>query len=288
MGRPDSLLLGPALLTGDNDAMIADASLPQATPPRVARLSVTPVKGLALHHPDRIELTEAGAVGDRRFFLIDADDLLVSITKRGELARFTAEYEPAPDVLTLRRDGSTWASEIRLGEPVHGIFHDRGPVAGHVVEGPWSEVLSDAVGQHLRLVRGLDGTGAFDVHPATILGTASVEELERRSTLRHLDSRRFRMLIELHTDTPHVEDSWTGRRVAIGSAELIVGGPVPRCVAVTRHPESGERDAPIVKAIKTYRGVQDGELGPGVNFGVYADVVRSGAVSVGDAVRFLA
>jgi uncharacterized protein len=267
--------------------MFAEAPPRAVTLPTVARLSVTPVKGLGLQHPDRIQLTETGALGDRRFFLIDARDALVSITKLGELARFTAEYESAPSVLTIRRDECIWTADVRLGELVNGAFADRGPVAGHVVEGPWSEVLSDAVGQRLRLVRGLDDSSAFDVHPVTLLGSASVRELERRSGLGPVDSRRFRMLIELRTETPHLEDAWAGRRIVIGDAELIVGGPVPRCGAVTRHPETGERDAPIVKAIKAYRGVQDGELGRGVNFGVYADVVRAGAVTVGDAVELL-
>lgn len=264
------------------------STTPPLTSPTVARLSVAPVKGLALQHPQRIELTQAGAVGDRQFFLVDARDALISIPKLGELARFAAEYDPAANVLTLRRDGGAWTAQVRLGALLRGAFHDRDPVAGHVVAGPWAEVLSEAVGQPLRLVRALDGNSAFDVHPATILGTASVEELGRRSGLGPVDSRRFRMLIELRTQTSHVEDSWAGRRIRVGEAELVVGGPVPRCAAVTRRPGTGNRDAPIVKAIKAYRGVQDSELGPGVNFGVYADVVRAGAVSVGDVVEFLA
>jgi uncharacterized protein len=263
--------------------MLADTA-----PPTVARLSVTPIKGLALHHPDRIHLTEAGAVGDRRFFLIDARYEMLSITRLGKLARFAADYDAAAGVLTLRGGGCTWTADVRLGELVSGAFHDRGAVAARVVEGPWSEVLSEAVGQHVRLVRALDGTSAFDVHAATVLGTASVEELGRRAGLGPVDSRRFRMLIELHTQTPHVEDAWAGRRVRVGEAELVVGDSVPRCAAVTRHPDTGARDAPIVKAIQSYRGMQDGELGPGVNFGVYADVARAGAVRVGDAVEFLA
>ena len=39
----------------------------------VARISVTPVKGFALLHPDEVELTEDGVAGDRRFLLVNAD-----------------------------------------------------------------------------------------------------------------------------------------------------------------------------------------------------------------------
>ena len=44
-------------------------------------------------------------------------------------------------------------------------------------------------------------------------------------------------------------DGWHGRRIAIGGAVLRIGGPVPRCAVVTFHAESGERDAPVLKAI---------------------------------------
>src|SRR3954452_12853283 len=139
-------------------------STPSAlTSPAVARLSVAPVKGLALQHPHRIELTGAGAIGDRQFFLIDVRNRLISVPQLGALLRFAAEFEPVSDVLTLRReDGRTWSERIRLGDVVRGAFHDRDPVAGRVVEGPWSEVLSDAAGQPVRLLRALDGS-AFDV-----------------------------------------------------------------------------------------------------------------------------
>jgi uncharacterized protein len=60
------------------------------------------------------------------------------------------------------------------------------------------------------------------------------------------------------------------------------GGPVPRCAATTRDPDRGARELPTVRMIKSYRGVQVNEVGGGVNCGVYADVVREGAVRVGD------
>ena len=79
----------------------------------------------------------------------------------------TAASPSAPrsaEVLTLRRDdGCTWTAQIRLGGFVRGAVHDRDPVAGHVVEGPWSKALSEAARQS-RLLRALDGS-AFDVHP---------------------------------------------------------------------------------------------------------------------------
>ena len=39
--------------------------------PRVARLSIAPVRGLALQHPASIDVNEAGVLEDRRFYLVD-------------------------------------------------------------------------------------------------------------------------------------------------------------------------------------------------------------------------
>ena len=96
-----------------------------------------------------------------------------------------------------------------------------------------------------------------------------------------VDSRRFRMLIEFSTDEPHVEDTWAGSRLEVGDAVLRAGGPVMRCAATTRDPDSGEVNLQTLRLINSYRGRQESELGVGMNFGVYGAVVEPGRVSVG-------
>ena len=48
---------------------------------RIAWISRSPVKGLALMQVGECELTEAGIAGDREFFLVDENDRLVNIGK---------------------------------------------------------------------------------------------------------------------------------------------------------------------------------------------------------------
>ena len=72
---------------------------------------------------------------------------------------------------------------------------------------------------------------------------------------------------------------------AVGAAEIRIGGPVPRCAATTRDPDRGVRDLPAVQVIRAYRGLRDTFFGPGVPFGVYADVVTPGRVRVGDSLQ---
>src|SRR5215475_6029062 len=250
---------------------------------RVTRLSTTPVKGLALHHPEAILLLRAGAAGDREFFVIDGRDRLISVWKTGRLVRFRAVHDTRSGRITLSQaEREVCDGPVRLGTPVIADFYGGRKVTGTVVEGPWNAVLSDAAGEPVRLVRANDPGAGHDEYPVTLLGEESVAELARQSGAGSVDARRFRMLISFSGLSPHVEDRWQGQMIEIGETVVRVGGPVPRCAATTRHPDRGTRDLSTVRMIKSYRGVQATESGRGVNFGVYADVVAEGVVRVGD------
>jgi uncharacterized protein len=253
---------------------------------RVTRLSTTPVKGLALHHPDAILLQRTGAAGDREFFVIDGRDRLISIWKRGGLVRFRAALDTRGQWITLSSaEGVACAGPARPGTPVIADFYGKRKVAGTVVEGPWNALLSDAAGEPVRLVWASEPGAAHDEHPVTLLGEESVAELARRSGAGSVDARRFRMLIGFSGVPAHIEDGWRDQTIQIGEAVVRVGGPVPRCAATTRDPDHGVRDLPTVRMIRSYRGVQANEFGRGVNFGVYADVLAEGVVRVGDPLR---
>ncbi|WP_026911996.1 MOSC domain-containing protein [Patulibacter minatonensis] len=255
--------------------------------PRVTRLSVTPIKGFALQHPDEVRLERSGAVGDRDFVVVDDRGRLVSITKTGAWVDLTARYDRGSGRLDVRdRDGGRWDATVVPGDPVGVDMFGLRTTPGHVVEGPWSALLSERAGKDVRLVL-LDRAGdGSDVHPVTVLGEATVTHLAERAGVGTVDPRRFRMLLAVSGTPAHAEDGWAGRTVRVGRALIEVGGPVPRCAGVTRHPDEGGRDLPVVRMIKAYRGMQETELGPGVALGVYARVLEPGAVRVGDALVF--
>ena len=60
---------------------------------RVVRICVAPVKALHVLNPDEVELTHAGVVGDRRFWLVDASRRLVNGKRHPELMRVRAEWD---------------------------------------------------------------------------------------------------------------------------------------------------------------------------------------------------
>jgi uncharacterized protein YcbX len=250
---------------------------------QVSMLSMTPIKGLALHHPESVEVTSGGVVGDRAFFLVDASDELISCTELGGLMRHRAEYDAGSGVLQVYgADGLLRSEVVEPGEPLRTDFYGLRSVPGHVVGG-WEELFSDIAGQPVRLVLGQ--SGAFDVKALTLLGTASTDQLAERSDADPVDSRRFRMNVEFAGAAPHDEDSWDGRELAVGSAVLRVGGPVRRCAATTRNPDSGIVDLQTLRLIRLSRGRQQtAEFGHGFYFGVYADVLVPGRITLGDEV----
>lgn len=247
----------------------------------VSRLAVTPVRGLALHHPDRIGLDEHGVLDDRRFTLLAAGRVFDG-TKYGPLVQVRADLEHDPERLTLTfPTGEVVAGEVALGEPIHPVIYDRRFTARPVI-GPWAEALSAHAGRPLQLIRSERLPGEQDRNPVSILSDASVDELSRQGNDgRPLDARRFRMLIHVAGARPHQEDEWTGSEVRIGEAVVHVTRPDPRCVITTQDPDTGRRDFPTLHAIKAYRGMREGRK---IDFGVYADVVVPGSVSVGDEV----
>jgi hypothetical protein len=250
--------------------------------PSVARFNVTPVKGTALEHPDRVTLTPAGIPENRRFFLVDVDGRLFSGSDHGPLVQVRTAYTdgtltcafPTGDVA----DGPT----DLLGDAFIVDFYGR-PVTAREVAGPFSEAFSSFVGAPVRLARAdRDGDGV-DVEPVTVVGTASVADLGRRGGYGgDLDARRFRINIELGGTEPYEEDSWDGRAVEIGDAVVRLAGQIPRCVVTTQDPDTGIRDWNTLKKLGELRTPMPDRAG--VPFGMYARVERAGSVELSSSV----
>lgn len=253
--------------------------------PRVVRFNVTPVKSTTLHHPERVRLEDRGAAGDRRFFFVDGSGRRFSGATKAPILPIRATYDERTDRLELRLPNGIVVSGTAYpdGEAIEVNFYGRA-VSARIVEGNFTEALSSYAGHEVRLARPDQAGDAIDVRPVTLVSLESVAELSRQG--EHdgtLDPGRFRMTLEIEgVSRPHEEDTWAGRRVRVGEAVIRIAEPVPRCVVTTLDPNTGRRDFPTLHVIKSYRGTNaDREL----EFGVYADVIESGDVGVGDQVE---
>lgn len=252
----------------------------------VSRLSIAPVKGMALVHPQEIQLEPFGVADNRRFHIVDEDGRRYGQIRNGTLVRVAPTYDADADLLSLLfPDGEVAAGEVVLGEPIVTDFYGRA-VPGRVVEGPWNEAVSSYAGKPLRVVKtdepgaGVDrGDGSV-----SILGDASLEELARNAGRDAVDARRFRMLIGVAGSAAHEEDEWVGRLVRIGDAVIRLHEEVARCAITTQDPDSGVPDFDTLREISSYRGTREND-GKHVDFGVFGEVEEPGVVRLGDAVE---
>jgi uncharacterized protein YcbX len=252
--------------------------------PRIARFSIAPVRSLGLEHLDEIDLTEVGVVEDRRFYLIDETNRLVDRLVVGELVQISTHTDPGATTLRMAfPDGTVIDDEVALGDPIETPIHGRTGV-GHLVEGDWPAALSDFCGRAIRLVRCDRPGGTRTGNPTSLVTDGSLTELARHAGVATVDARRFRMLIELEGAAAHEEDTWIGRRVALGDAIVAVTEQDARCAITTQDPDTGVRDLDTLRTLIAYLGLRDGKY---ADFGVLADVVRPGRVRVGDEVAVL-
>jgi hypothetical protein len=253
----------------------------------VSQLSIAPVKGLSLLHPESVEVTADGVVGDRRYAMIDERGNLASGKRFGPLVRVvpTSAVEPASLVLALP-DGRAVGGAVEVGEPVHTVFYGEARAA-HLVLGDYAEALSELAGEPLRLVRMDEPDGGID-RPGdgvlSLLSTSALDEMASSAGLdARVDGRRFRMNVLVDGLPPHAEDGWVGRRVRVGGAVVVPRGNIGRCAITTQDPDTGLKSLDTLKLIAATRG--DLPTTEPLPFGVHAEVVVPGRVAHGDVVE---
>jgi MOSC domain-containing protein len=254
--------------------------------PTVARISISPVKGLALVEVGEVELQHTGVRDNRRFHIVDAGGRRYNQLRNGALVQIRQELDG--ERLALRfPDGTAADEEVALGAAITTDFYGR-PVEGRVVEGPWSEALSRWAGRPLTLVQSAPGAAVDRGRGhVSLVSRASLEELGRQGRQEGaVDGRRFRMLFELDGCGAHEEDMWVKRHVRIGGALVRLRGDVGRCAITTQNPDSGVPDFDTLRTLKAYRPETENEKGKRhLPFGVYGEVVEPGKVALGDTVE---
>jgi uncharacterized protein len=250
----------------------------------VSALASTPVKGLRIRARGELMLERAGARDNRRFYLIDERGRMVNGKRIGALSAVCAEFDPDAERLTMAfPDGSQISELVQLDGEVETRFFSARPLAS-LVAGPWSQALSSYAGAELRLVQADPTRGGVDRGPAggvSLISQASVARLEAIAEGRSVDSRRFRMLVEVEGTDAHEEDEWVGHTVRLGEALVAFRGHVGRCLVTSQCPDTGVVDLPTLELLAYRRGLPTTEP---LAFGVYGEVLEPGMVRVGDGV----
>lgn len=266
------------------DKQAADSATLSPLSSVVTALATTPVKGLRIGARAEVTLERTGVPENRLFYLVDESARMVNGKRIGTLSAVRGDYDPSLARLTMSfPDGSEASDVVELGEEIETRLLSRRPMARLVI-GPWSEAISTYTGTQLRLVRADAVDGGVDrgaKGSVSLISAASVARLQGLAGGRAVDSRRFRMLIEVAGPDAHEEDQWVGRTVRIGDALVAMRGHVGRCLVTSQCPETGIVDLPTLELLSYRRGLETSEP---LAFGVFGEVLEPGTVRLGDSV----
>ena len=107
-----------------------------------------------------------------------------------------------------------------------------------------------------------------------MVGTATLRELAALSGLSEpVDPRHLRTNLVVETDEPFVEESWLGRKLAVGGVRLRPLERIERCRMVDIEQVGVPAIEGLLKAVGAHRDLCAG---------IYADVVERGRLAVGD------
>lgn len=254
---------------------------------RVDALYRYPVKGFTPERRERLVIQDDGRVqGDRSLVFRFADALEpedATYPKSRGLALMTF---PSLARVDLTFDDETQTLRLRVDDlDVEADLSDQGRAR-----------LSEAVTAYLRTTSDAKLLEADGILPLGLLGdgrtarfqdrprgfvslhaAASVEALDA-AVPAPVDDRRFRSNIVASGAAPWAELGWHGR-VRIGEVEFEVQRPIERCAAITANPDTGVRDARLLRVLTTEFGQSEPTLGI-----LLLPVADGGTIRVGDEV----
>ncbi|KIC15176.1 MOSC domain-containing protein [Leisingera sp. ANG-Vp] len=122
------------------------------------------------------------------------------------------------------------------------------------------------------------GMADAETPAVSIMSLSSLQALSEELG-QPLDVRRFRGNLWLDGGTPFEEFSWIGQTLKLGALRLKVLDRIARCRATEANPDTGERDADTLKALRSQWGHTD--------FGILAEVLDTGELKRGDRLEVL-
>ncbi|MEV4833701.1 MOSC domain-containing protein [Nonomuraea sp. NPDC049486] len=242
-----------------------------------------PVKSLLGEDVSGVRVTERGLDGDRVRAVLDVATGKIASAKNPRLWR---------GLLALHGSavpGDEELSEL-LGREVRVV--DVPPAGAELERSVPEEVLGKGVEADVAFtvsqVGGIAPPGTFfdfaPVHLMTTSTLAAIGELSPRGTV---EAVRYRPNLVIGTDEPgFVENGWVGRELEIGDELVLqIVIPTPRCAVPTLAHGESPRDPDALRTVARHNRVDIPGLGSEPCAGVYARVLRPGAIVTGDPVR---
>lgn len=256
-----------------------------------------PVKSMMGEELNAVDITEKGVFGDRAFGVIDGETGKLANAKNPKKwpnmfqyrASYTKPVHPStsippvritlPDgqfVLTGARDANEVLSEsfqrrVTLASPSSSKIEFEGYIPEEIkeLENPGS-IFSKASPKET----------FFDIAMVHIITTSTINALRKLTPDSRIEPRRFRpnIILDVPGEEGFIEEQWVDKILSIGDhVQLRIIQPTKRCVMTTLAQGDLPNDANVLRTLaKQNNG----------NFGVYAEVIKTGPVQTGDKVTF--
>lgn len=250
--------------------------------PEIATLTRYPVKGFSPESVAQAVLERGGFFPGDRLYAVEngpsgwraeapehfAKIKYLQLMRNEGLAALSARFDPSTQTFTLSEDGAILAQgrlDTEAGRAaIEALLSER--FAGEL-RGP-PRIL------HTPAWRFTDSRKGF----VSLMGRGTIAEIERVAG-RTVDPLRFRMNVLVDGLAPFTEFDLVGRRFRLGAAVLEGLARTDRCAATEVNPQTARRDIAMVRLLEGAFGHHDA--------GIYASVVSSGPVAVGDTLSDL-
>jgi uncharacterized protein YcbX len=218
-----------------------------------------PVKSIGGERLNVAQLNERGVIGDRLWAVHTADGKFGS-------GKNTRRFRRIDGLLALagRLEGTEPVVTLPDGTELHGTGPATDAALALALDTPHIGLRREGEVCHL------------DAKAIHLITTSGLRWLRSALPDAQVDPRRFRPNIVIDTEgSDRVEETWIGRELMIGPVRLRVTGPTGRCVMTTAQQPGIDHDARILKTLTEQTTMM---------FGVYADIVAPGTITLGDRV----
>lgn len=258
----------------------------------VTEIYIYPIKSLAGISLKFANAEEMGFENDRRWMLINAENVHVTQREYPIMSQFYPEI--LGDKIKITFEGETLEFSINehLESPINSnVWDDKSEV--FEVSKNASKWFSDKLGFDCKLVKILHigdrkhersnsqeiyNVSLADAYPYLLIGTESLDFLNEKLADK-ITIKRFRPNIVVSTIKPHEEDDF--KDFTIGRVQFKNIKPCGRCIMVNNDPQKGIVKKEPLKTLAKYRNVNNSVL-----FGTNIASLNSGIIRVGDEVVF--
>lgn len=258
----------------------------------VKEIYIYPIKSLAGISCQHAFAEEMGFENDRRWMLINAENLHITQREYPVLSQFYPQISAGKITITFENNTHEFSISEHLDQPIETkVWEDKSEVVE--VNTTTSEWFSKQLGFACKLVKIIKigdrkhessrlketfNVSLADGYPYLLIGTKSLdflnEKLEDKITIL-----RFRPNIVISSKVPHEEDSF--HTFKIGEVDFKNAKPCGRCIMVNNDPQKGIIKKEPLKTLSKYRKVDNS-----VFFGTNIVSLSGGLIKVGDEVIF--